>query len=241
MILEVCVDDAGGLAAAIEGGADRIELCAALALGGLTPPPGLMALAARAPIPVMAMIRPRAGGFVWSAQEGRQMRDDIAAARAAGLSGVVIGASLADGRLDADLLAELVAEARGMDLTLHRAIDLVPDRDAALGLCRALGIGRVLTSGGARTAAEGARALAAMAGQGVTIMPGGGIAADTAAALVRATGAREIHASCSVPATPDVRLMAFGFLPPGQRRTDVDKVRALRQALDQIGAGPPSG
>ena len=80
MILEVCVDDAGGLAAAIEGGADRIELCAALALGGLTPPPGLMALAARAPIPVMAMIRPRAGGFVWSAQEGRQMRDDIAAA-----------------------------------------------------------------------------------------------------------------------------------------------------------------
>ena len=101
ILLEVCVEDAIGLQAAINGGAGRIELCSALGLGGLTPSPGLMAEAARSPIPVMAMIRPRAGGFVWSTEDLRQMKADIAAARTAGLAGVVLGASRPDGRLDA--------------------------------------------------------------------------------------------------------------------------------------------
>ena len=90
--LEICVDGADGLIAAVAGGADRIELCSALALGGLTPSPGLMTLAARAPVPVYAMIRPRAGDFVFSPAEIDQMRREIDAVREAGLAGVVLGA-----------------------------------------------------------------------------------------------------------------------------------------------------
>ena len=121
ILLEVCVDDALGLAEALAGGANRVELCAALAVGGLTPSVGLMALAARCGVPVMAMIRPRTGDFVYSPAEVSVMRADIQAVRQAGLAGVVIGASLTDGRLDPVVLADLMAGAQEMDVTLHRA------------------------------------------------------------------------------------------------------------------------
>ena len=105
--LEVCVDTPEGFEAAVAGGADRIELCAALDLGGLTPSPGLMALAAKASTPVYAMIRPRAGDFVFGLGDEAAMLGDIDAVRSAGLAGVVIGANLADGRLDVALLERL--------------------------------------------------------------------------------------------------------------------------------------
>ncbi len=239
ILLEVCVDDAAGLRAAVEGGADRIELCSALALGGLTPSAGLMALAARAPLPVMAMIRPRSGGFFWSLEEIAAMRIEIAAARAASLAGVVIGASLPDGRLDAEALTALMAEARGMDVTLHRAIDLTPDPAAAMRLCATLGIRRVLSSGGAATALAGVDRLAAMtaATPGVTVMPGAGVNAGNVADLAARLSLREVHASCSTPLSPPQQpgVAAFGFQPPGARRTDAALVAALRAALDRIG------
>lgn len=237
IVLEVCVDDAAGIAAAAEGGADRIELCAALVLGGLTPSAGLMALAAQGPLPVMAMIRPRAGDFVWSAAEIGSMQAEIAAVRAFGLQGVVIGASLPDGRLDEAALAQLMAAAEGLDVTLHRAIDLVPDVDQAMRACLRLGIRRVLSSGGAAAAVEGRARLGQMAAHGVTIMPGGGVSAENVSALAQAMPLREVHASCSTPLPPPLnpKVQAFGFQPPGARRTDAAKVRALRVALDQIG------
>src|SRR5690606_30778488 len=105
--LEICIDSPSGHAAAIAGGADRIELCSALALGGLTPSPGLMARAAKAPIPVHALIRPRAGDFSFTEDEIATMEADIDAARAAGLRGVVLGATHADGTLDAETLRRL--------------------------------------------------------------------------------------------------------------------------------------
>ena len=114
ILLEVCVDDAAGIAAAVEGGADRIELCAALGVGGLTPSAGLIALAADVALPVMAMIRPRAGDFVWAEDEVRAMLAEIEAVRGAGLAGLVIGASLPDGRLDARVLSRLVEAAQGV-------------------------------------------------------------------------------------------------------------------------------
>ncbi len=245
IVLEICVDDAAGLAAARAGGADRIELCAALGLGGLTPSAGLMALAAECGLPVMAMIRPRAGDFVWQPDERRAMRAEIAAARAAGLAGVVIGANLPDGRLDAGVLAEQVAAAQGMDVTLHRAIDLTPDVDAAMRLVAELGIGRVLSSGGARTAQAGLARLRAMAeaAPGVVVMPGGGVSAANAAAFAAHLPLREIHASGSVlqPAPLLAQIAEFGFQPPGARATDAGAVRALRAALDQIGMSRPAG
>ncbi len=239
--LEICVDDAAGIAAAGKGGADRIELCAALALGGLTPSAGLVDLAVQSGLATMAMIRPRAGDFVWRPNEVRAMQVEIAAMRLAGLAGVVIGASRPDGRLDGAVLAALVEAAAGMDVTLHRAIDLVPDVDEAMALCHGLGIARVLSSGGALSAEAGIAQLATMAGRGISVMPGGGVHAGNVAAFAARFALSEVHASASVPLAIDPRMAAFGFQPAGARGTDAAKVRALRQALDQIAAGPPLG
>ena len=236
--LEVCVDDPAGLDAAVAGGANRIELCAALGLGGLTPSAGLVALAARSQVPVMAMIRPRAGDFIWTEPEIAAQLVEIATIRAAGLAGVVIGASLPDGRLDGATLAQLVVAAKGLDVTLHRAIDLAPDPVAAIGLCHDLGIRRVLSSGGAPSAQEGIARLVAMqnAAPDMTIMPGGGVSAENITALAQAFPLAEVHASCSAPAAEpaDHRIASFGFLPNGARVTNAGRVRALRSALDQL-------
>ncbi len=147
VLLEVCVDSPKGLAAAIEGGANRIELCSALELGGLTPVAGLMKAAAAAPIPVYAMIRPHAGPFIFDAADEAAMMADIDAVRAFGLEGVVIGANRPDGTLDMPLIRRLKAHAAGLGSTLHRAFDLVPDADAALEQAVELGFERILTSG----------------------------------------------------------------------------------------------
>lgn len=231
--LEVCVDSAAGLAAAVAGGADRIELCAALAVGGLTPSAGLMDMAGRAGVPVMAMIRPSAGDFVWSEAEIAMMEIEIAAARSVGLAGVVLGASLDDGRLDVSVLQRLVAAAGGMDLTLHRCFDLVPDMGEALEEAIVLGFRRVLTSGGEVTVTQGAGRIATLVAQSagrISIMPGSGVNLGTVARL-KGLHVREVHASCLVPAEGPARLAAFGFAPPEMRQTSVAAVRALKAAL----------
>jgi copper homeostasis protein len=234
MILEVCVDTQDGLEAAIDGGADRIELCAALALGGLTPSAGFMAVAESCGLPVMAMIRPRAGDFVYSDSEAAQMEADISTACSIGLAGVVFGANLPDGRLDTGLLRRLRQAARGADCTLHRAFDLVPDMEAALETAIALGFSRILTSGGAATAVEGAARIAALVKQArgrISIMPGSGVTSANAGGLA-ALGIKEIHGSCAVPVAMAGRAVDLGFGPATQRRTDAAMVRALRQAVD---------
>jgi copper homeostasis protein len=234
ILLEVCVDDLAGLEAAIEGGADRIELCSALALGGLTPSLGLMEVAGTFDIPCNAMIRPRAGDFVFSEEEIDVMLADIEAARNAGLAGVVLGASLPDGRLDRFALETLASAAGGLDRTLHRAFDLVPHIPEAMEIAAKLGFARILTSGGARTAIEGrqglAEAIAAAKGR-VSIMPGSGVSAENAHELL-ILGVSELHASCSSPAgAAGGKLLDFGFQAAAARRTDADKVRAFKAAI----------
>jgi copper homeostasis protein len=232
--LEVCVDDAHGLAAAIAGGADRIELCAALGVGGLTPAPGLIARAAEAPIPVYAMIRPRAGSFVFEPGDIDVMRRDIEAVRKAGLAGVVLGASLPGGALDVATLALLLNDARGLGATLHRAIDLVPDMAEAVEQAIALGFERILTSGGARTALLGLDTLETAveaAEDRIVIMPGSGIVPENAGDLLSRLPVTEIHASCSAPAPGDARSVAFGFEPATSRRTSEAVVRAFKAKL----------
>ena len=231
--LEVCVDTAAGLAEAVAGGADRIELCAALALGGLTPSAGLIAMAAGCPVTVMVMIRPRAGDFVWTEAEVGMMEAEIAAARAAGLAGVVLGASLADGRLDVAILRRLVAAAVGMDLTLHRAFDLAPDMGAALEQAVGLGFRRVLTSGGEKTAEAGAVRIAALVTQAagrISIMPGSGVNPANAR-MLKGLGIAELHASCSSQYQTTGKLVDLGFGSSVVRQTSADAVRALRRAI----------
>ncbi|HWD67878.1 MAG TPA: copper homeostasis protein CutC [Caulobacteraceae bacterium] len=230
--LEVCVDTPEGLETALAAGADRIELCAALALHGLTPAPGLMARAAGGN--AWPMIRPRAGDFVFSPAEDDAMRRDIDAARAAGLPGVVLGASRPNGELDADLLARLIAHAAGLGHSLHRAFDLAPDLGVALETAIALGFERVLTSGGAHTAPEGAAHLAdlvAVASGRIVVMAGSGVTANNVGDLVRATGVTEVHASCSGPAVSRAEVDTLGFEDPGRRETSADAVRAMAAAL----------
>lgn len=233
-LLEICVDDVAGLDAAIAGGADRIELCSALGLGGLTPSRGFMAVAAKAPIPVYALIRPRAGDFTYSEAEIAVMETDIDAAREAGLAGVVIGATTAQATLDADVIQRLVKAADGLDLTLHRAIDVVRDMDAALDLAVALGFSRILTSGGARHAEEGIETLTRLAHRGagrISIMPGGGVRPQNAARLLSVPGIRELHASCSEAMASEARLTELGFSAESTRRTDAETVRALKSQM----------
>lgn len=233
VLVEVCVDSAEGLAEAIRGGAGRIELCAALDLGGLTPSVGMMRRAMGSAVPIFAMIRPRLGNFVYSPDEIATMEADIEAARHMGLQGVVLGASLPDGQLDVDVLRLLINHAAGMGLTLHRCFDLVPDQPAALEQAITLGFDRVLTSGGARAAPMAVDRLAALMAQArgrITIMPGAGLTADTVEEL-RHLDLTEVHASCAQGAISEGRIADFGFAPRLVRRTDADAVRALRNAL----------
>ena len=240
VLLEVCVDTPAGLAAAIAGGADRIELCAALSLQGLTPAPGLMALAAQAPIPVYPMIRPRNGDFCFDGRDLDAMKRDIDAVRAYGLAGVTIGANRPDGELDVDVLAALVAHSQGLGMTLHRAFDFVSDQAAALEIAIEMGFERVLTSGGALTAMAGAEQIAALVAQAkgrIRILAGAGVRASNVAELVRRTGVREVHGSFGGPlpgADPASKLGAMGFVPPELRDTDQAAVAEVAGILREL-------
>ncbi|MFG6081897.1 copper homeostasis protein CutC [Paracoccus litorisediminis] len=232
-LLEVCVDDPAGLAAAIAGGADRIELCAALAVSGLTPAPGLIAQAAESPIPVCAMIRPRPGGFIYSPEELDAAFHDIKAVKAAGLAGIVTGATLPDGRLDLDTLARLRDAADGLELVIHRAFDLGPDLEESLEQAIELGVCRILTAGGTRAAPEGIETLsrlAAQAGDRITILAGGGVLPENAGRLL-AAGVHELHASCTSMVEdpyPATRINIAASRP----QTLAKNVRALRDAME---------
>ena len=159
-ILEVCVDSYASAMAAIAGGADRLELCSALAVGGLTPSPALLQqIREVSRIPVRCLMRTRGGDFLYTPEEIRQMAMEISALRAAGADGFVIGCLTADGNLDADAMKPLLKAADGAGLTLHRCIDVSRDlcqtyRDAA-----ALGMDTILTSGGAGNCLAGMEAI----------------------------------------------------------------------------------
>ena len=159
-ILEVCVDSYASAMAAIAGGADRLELCSALAVGGLTPSPTLLQqIREVSSIPVRCLMRTRGGDFLYTPEEIRQMAKEISALRAAGADGYVIGCLTADGNLDADAMKPLLKAADGAGLTLHRCIDVSRDlcqtyRDAA-----ALGMDTILTSGGAGNCLAGMEAI----------------------------------------------------------------------------------
>jgi copper homeostasis protein len=235
--LEVCVDNVHGLSAALGGGADRIELCSALGIGGLTPSAGLLRAAARSPVPVVAMIRPRGGDFCFDEMEIRLMLDEIGAVADAGLQGVVLGASLEDGQLDAQTLERLVGRAAdlGLRCILHRAIDLCPDLAQATKLAVDLGFERILSSGGAPSAPDGIaglrRCFDAAAGR-IAIMPGAGINAENIHLLRKHLPLTDVHASCSVPepeASPQI--LALGFDTGGRRQTSGAKVAALKAKL----------
>ena len=205
--IEVCVDSVQGLRAAIEGGADRVELCSALDVGGLSPNSELIAVARDTDVPVMAMVRPRAGGFCWIEAEIQLCLAEIAAVREAGLAGVVIGAAHVSGALDLATLERFIAAAKGLDITLHRVVDETPDPVQAAMDAEKLGIRRILSSGGSASAIDGLVVLRQMArvASKTSIMPGAGVAPENIARIVKQIEASEIHGSFSVGGITNVQ------------------------------------
>lgn len=234
-ILEICVDDSTGLREAIAGGADRIELCSALELGGLTPSAALLDQALRSGCQTHMMIRPRAGGFVLTEGDADLMVDEIRLAVARGVAGVVVGALRPDGTLDRETLARFRDAAQGAAIVLHRAIDLVPDPVAAVREAVALGYDKILSSGGAPTAIQGGATLAEMvaaAGDRLSIIAGSGVNTANVAQLIAETGVHEVHGSASThgPA-PDAATLRLGFATGTRRATDRTIVAQLKAAI----------
>ena len=196
-LLEISVESVEAAAAAERGGAHRIELCADLSVGGLTPDAALIAaVRQQIPIPIFVMIRPRAGDFVYSSAEFAQMKKSIAAARDSGANGLVFGILKPDRAVDIDRTRKLVELAQTLPVTFHRAFDACPDLSSALEDILRSGASRILTSGGAASAPEGAADLArlvATARQRITIVPGAGINARNILQLAAATRVHEFH------------------------------------------------
>jgi copper homeostasis protein len=244
IIFEACVDSVDAAAAAQEGGADRVELCADLLEGGCTPSAGVVRLAReRLNIGLHVMIRPRGGDFCYSENEFQAMEMDVDFARESGADGVVVGVLREDGAVDAERTGELVRRARPMAVTFHRAFDMTRDPFAALETLAALGIERVLTSGQEATAFEGADLIADLVARGagrIIVMPGGGITERNAAKILQRTGAREVHAA--VISSTDGR-MRFrntrchmgGELRPPEFEISVTDPRGIRRLGTALG------
>jgi copper homeostasis protein len=227
-LLEISVESLEAALAAERGGADRIELCDHLSLGGVTPSAELVnAVHAQVRLPIFVMIRPRAGDFVYSAAEFAETKCSIVGAKETGMDGVVLGILRKDRQIDLQRTRELVELAKPLRVTFHRAFDEASDLRQALGEVIKTGAHRILTSGGARSAPEGAAVLAelvAAAGDRVVIVPGARINAANVLLVARQTGAREFHSGLSTA-------LPYGS---GDRKKFEEEVRKLAEAIARV-------
>ncbi len=208
--LEVCCGDMQSVLAAKAGGANRIELCRALDVDGLTPSKEMMEEAIGLGIPVQVLIRPREGNFVYNEAEVESMIRDIRLAKRLGANGVVIGALKPDGSIDEETIRYLVEAAKGLSITFHRAFDVCSQPLEALEQIIALGCHRLLTSGQAATAEQGIpliKQLVELAGERLSIMPGSGVNPENACKILSETGAKEIHGSLRKDGHTDAELV----------------------------------
>lgn len=239
-LLEVAANSVASALAAQDGGAGRVELCAALELGGVTPSYAEIATARdRLTIPLYVLIRPRAGDFLYNDFECEVMLRDIEVCASLGCDGVVLGALDAEGRIDQARCRALIGAAGPLGVTFHRAFDMAADQAQALEAVVGLGCERVLSSGARASAVEGAPALRALVEQAagrVVVMPGAGVHADNIAALARATGAREFHASAkrALPSGMRHRQADPGDMVAGEWRSDATEVRAMVSVLQDL-------
>lgn len=245
-LLEVCVDSLASARAAVRGGAHRLELCSALAIGGLTPYSALLEqIRAESNIPVRCLMRPRAGDFLYTKEEILQMAREIEILRSCGADGFVIGCLTADGDLDAAAMKPLLEAADGAGLTLHRCIDVSRDllrtyRDAAQ-----LRIDTILTSGGAPNCRAGmdtiGQLLTLQEAGGPKVLIGAGVNASAIEAFrIRFPAAAQFHMSGKTEIESAMRFRREG-IPMGIpgfdewhiQQTDETSVRAARTALDR--------
>ena len=245
-LLEICVDSLASARAAIAGGADRIELCSALAIGGLTPYEALLRqIKAESDIPVRCLMRPRAGDFLYTIEEIQMLREQILQLKAAGADGFVIGCLTPDGELDTDAMNPLVDACRGSGITLHRCIDVSRDPVKTYLDAGKLGIDTVLTSGGASSCVGGMETIGQMlalrdAQNGPEVLIGAGVKASVIARFRDAfPTARAFHMSGKTEMESGMVFRREG-VPMGLpgldewhiQQTGLTAVREARAALD---------
>jgi copper homeostasis protein len=237
---EICIDSVAGAIAAEKAGAQRVELCAALFEGGLTPTLGTVraALAAVSSITVNVIVRPRGGDFIFDEHEVAAMEHDDALIREAGADGVVIGALTPAGAIDRPVVERLLAAAGGLPVTFHRAFDMAADPFAALEELIELGVDRVLTSGQDVSVLEGAPLIAELvrrAGDRIIVMPGGGVTDRNVARIIAATGAREIHfAALSEEPSPAVHRNPHPFMGGELRQPEYRRLVTTTAGVDSV-------
>ena len=240
--LEICCGSVDDVFEARAAGADRVELNSALFLGGLTPSIGVVEAAREAGIPIMAMVRPREGGFCYTRREFDGMVRDTLALAEAGVEGIVFGILTPDGTVDVPRCRILAEAAGNRELVFHRAMDVTPDWRGALDTLIDLGFHRVLTSGQAPSVLFGAptiREMVAHAAGRIEILPGGGIRPANIAEVVEKTGCTQVHASAGRRRTDTSCLgnqdIHFGgaLYPPEDSFsvTDPEKVKNLLAGL----------
>lgn len=217
--LEICASSIESALNAQNAGADRVELCSELSVGGITPSKGLIQMAKELlDIPLYVLIRPRSGDFHYAMMELEVMKEDIAFCAEVGCHGVVFGALTQDRRIDQSKITQLMQAAQFMDVTFHKAFDVVQNQFEALDTLKELGIQRILTSGGAESAAKGIDTLCELideADDEMIIMPGGGIRPENIE-LLKEVGALEYHSSAMVS---------------GGRHSDMTIIKQLRESL----------
>ncbi len=198
-LLEICADSAESARRAAQSGADRIELCANLLLGGTSPSLTLIRqVVSSVDIPVNVLLRPRFGDFCYTPEEGQEILELIPACRSLGANGVVIGALTPAGDLDREFLSRCADLAQGMPMTLHRCFDVCRDPFQALEQARELGFSTILTSGQQSAAPAGIPLLAQLQTQAagrIHLMAGAGVNADNIPLIYEKTGIRHYHLS----------------------------------------------
>lgn len=245
-ILEVCVDSLASARAAAEGGAGRLELCSALAVGGLSPYPELLRQIKQVcRLPVRCLMRPRAGDFLYTREEIDLLCDQMETLQKAGADGFVVGALTPEGTLDLQAMERLLAACGGLPVTLHRCIDVARDLEEVYSAAAQLGIDTVLTSGGAAACLDGAEQLERLlalrdANHGPEVLIGAGVNARVIGTLrQRLPGARAFHMSGKTLVESGMRFRREG-VPMGLpgldewhiQQTDAQAVRAARDVLD---------
>ncbi len=242
-LVEICCASAEDVLEAARGGADRVELNSGMFFGGLTPSLGTLEIALESGIPIMAMVRPRPGGFCYTDAEFRVMLKDARRLLEYGASGIVFGFLHEDGTVDEDCVKAMLDVISGAESVFHRAIDVTPDWKSALQTLMELGVTRVLTSGQAANAPLGMDTISQMirfTGNRIEILPGAGIKLHNAQKIIEATGCNQIHLSAgqrqvSDPSASNSRNIRFtgSTCPPDDRYeiTDAEAVAAVIAAV----------
>lgn len=236
LLIEIATTDFASTKAAVQGGADRIELCSALSEGGITPSLALIQQCRSSfKLPLFPIIRPRAGDFLYTDEEFAIMLNDVQYCRSMGCDGVVLGLLKSDGHIDEKRTAQLVAAAYPMEVTFHRAFDRCKDPHRAVEQLINLGCQRILTSGQRPVAMEGIALIAELvqlAGERIIIMPGSGVRADNIATIARQTGAVEFHSSVKSVQPSKMEFIHPSFNESTVVSIDSADVIALRHALN---------